>query len=264
MCGPRDLTFVIASLVLSFVIGHLSCRGIADYAGTLGRPRSGLTCVRLSKYDCQGATPIDHICRSNFGHGKDPPCHRSRGGNHAVSGTEDMAMKRISLVVALLLALTGVCLAQSGKPLLMRDPTLSKTHIVFVYAGDLWLASREGGEASRLTTGVGNETSPRFSPDGKLVAFTGEYDGNVDVYTIPSTGGVPRRLTYHPGADYVAGWTPDGKRVLFVSQRTSESGRFARLFTMPVDGVFPAEVPLPMGYEGSYSPDAGKLAYAPL
>jgi len=173
-------------------------------------------------------------------------------------------MKRISLVVALLLALTGVCLAQSGKPLLMRDPTLSKTHIVFVYAGDLWLASREGGEASRLTTGVGNETSPRFSPDGKLVAFTGEYDGNVDVYTIPATGGVPRRLTYHPGADYVAGWTPDGKQVLFVSQRTSESGRFARLFTMPVDGVFPAEVPLPMGYEGSYSPDAGKLAYAPL
>jgi tricorn protease len=154
--------------------------------------------------------------------------------------------------------------AQLNKPLLMRQPTMSRTHIVFSYAGDLWIVPREGGEATRLTTGVGNETSPRFSPDGSTVAFTGEYDGNVDLYTIPTTGGVPKRLTYHPGTDALAGWTPDGKRLLFVSQRDSASGRFARLFTMAVDGVFPEEVPLPMAYEGAYSPDAKKLAYVPL
>ncbi len=146
----------------------------------------------------------------------------------------------------------------------MRHPTLSKTQVVFAYAGDLWIASREGGDATRLTTGVGNESSPFFSPDGKWVAFTGEYDGNVDVYTVPATGGVPKRLTYHPGTDNVAGWTPDGRQILFVSQRTSTSGRFARLFTMPLDGVFASEVPLPMAYEGAYSADGKRLAYTPI
>ncbi len=146
----------------------------------------------------------------------------------------------------------------------MREPAISKTQIVFSYAGDLWTVSRDGGEASRLTTGVGTETSPYFSPDGKLIAFTGEYDGNDDVYVIPAAGGVPRRLTYHPGADEVAGWTPDGRQILFVSPRSSYSGRFARLFTIPVDGSFPSEVPLPMGYEGAYSPDGKLLAYVPL
>ena len=158
----------------------------------------------------------------------------------------------------------GIGSAQLNKPLLMRNPTLSKTHIVFVYAGDLWLVGREGGEASRLTTGVGIETTPLFSPDGKTVAFTGEYDGNVDIYTVPVTGGVPKRLTYYPGPDRLAGWTPDGKSVIFVSDRDASSYRYARLFTMPVDGVFPTAVPLPMGYEGSYSPDGSRLAYVPL
>ena len=162
------------------------------------------------------------------------------------------------------LILTGACFGQASQPLLMREPALSRTRIVFSFAGDLWTVSREGGEANRLTTGIGIETSPHFSPDGKLIAFTGEYDGNVDVYVIPAAGGVPRRLTYHPGSDAVAGWTPDGKQVLFVSGRSSTSGRFARLFTIPVDGAFPSEVPLPMGYEGSYSADGRQLAYVPL
>src|SRR5581483_5889164 len=134
----------------------------------------------------------------------------------------------------------------------------------FSYAGDLWTVPREGGEASRLTNGVGTEATPLFSPDGTMVAFTGEYDGNVDVYVVPAAGGVPKRLTYHPDADRLLGWTPDGKQVLFVSGRDSYSQRFARLFTIPVDGVFPTEVPLPMGYEGSYSPDASHLAYVPI
>ncbi len=177
-------------------------------------------------------------------------------------------MRKALLIFLVLFAIVsidaGYSSAQSNKPLLMRMPTLSRTHIVFVYAGDLWIVNREGGEANRLTTGVGVETSPQFSPDGSTVAFTGEYDGNVDLYTVPATGGVPKRITYHPGADQLAGWTPDGKQLLFVSQRNSYSGRFARLLTVPITGGFPTEVPLPMGYAGSYSPDGSKLAYEPM
>ncbi|HEU0176198.1 MAG TPA: PDZ domain-containing protein [Blastocatellia bacterium] len=177
-------------------------------------------------------------------------------------------MRKAIFILSLLL-ITSIIKISTGslaqeKPLLMRQPAMSRTHIVFSYAGDLWIAPRNGGAASQLTDGVGNETSPQFSPDGTTVAFTGEYDGNVDLYTVPATGGVPKRMTYHPGADGLAGWTPDGKQLLFVSQRASDSGRFARLFTMPVDGVFPAEVPLPMAYAGSYSPDGTRLAYEPI
>src|SRR5688500_3784562 len=172
-------------------------------------------------------------------------------------------MKKLTLIFALVLSSTSFVWAQST-PLLMRTPTLNKTHIVFSYAGDLWSVGRDGGEANRLTTGMGREFSPRFSPDGQSIAFTGEYDGNVDIYVMPAAGGVPRRLTYHPGADQLAGWTPDGKSVLFVSGRQAESGRTAQLFTMAVDGVQPTPVPLPMAYEGSYSPDGARLAYVPL
>jgi tricorn protease len=177
-------------------------------------------------------------------------------------------MRKAILIVLAILAIlsidSGFTTAQSNKPLLMRMPALSRTQIVFVYAGDLWIVNRDGGEASRLTTGVGVEATPLFSPDGKTIAFTGEYDGNVDLYTVPASGGVPKRLTYYPGPDRLAGWTPDGKSVIFVSDRDANSYRYARLFTMPLDGVFPTEVPLPMGYEGSYSPDGTKLAYVPL
>jgi len=176
--------------------------------------------------------------------------------------------KKLMLVLLVLLGIisvdSGFSSAQSSKPLLLRLPTLSRTQIVFAYAGDLWIVPREGGEASRLTNGVGTESTPRFSPDGRTIAFTGEYDGNVDVYTIPAAGGVPKRLTYHPGTDILVGWTNDSKQVLFLSQRNSYSGRFARLFTMPIEGVFPTEVPLPMGYAGSYSMDGSKLAYEPI
>ncbi|HJQ25611.1 MAG TPA: PDZ domain-containing protein [Blastocatellia bacterium] len=173
-------------------------------------------------------------------------------------------MKKLLLSVLFITALVTAAAAQPNKPLLMRNPTVSQTQIVFSYAGDLWTVSRDGGEASRLTNGVGNEFSPIFSPDGRWIAFNGEYDGNVDVYVIPASGGVPRRLTYHPGNDGVTGWTPDSKRVLFVSGRDSDSGRYARLFTMAIDGVFPTPLPLPMGYEGAYSPDGSHLAYVPL
>jgi tricorn protease len=151
-------------------------------------------------------------------------------------------------------------------PLLMQQPTLSRTHVVFVFAGDLWLVEREGGDAQRLTSHPGRESNPVFSPDGQWIAFTGEYDGNVDVYVLPATGGEPRRLTYHPGHDQACGWTPDGRQVLFTSARenTMGSSRYSRLFTIPLEGGFPSVLPLPIAEEGALSPDGRRLAYLPI
>ncbi|MFN0120973.1 MAG: protease, partial [Blastocatellia bacterium] len=164
----------------------------------------------------------------------------------------------------LLFALTAVSgvLAQD-KPLLLQRPALSKTHIAFSFAGDLWTVPRAGGEATRLTTGAGQELTPLFSPDGQWIAFTGQYDGNTDVFVVAAGGGVPRRLTYHPAQDVVVAWTPDGKNILLRSARNSYAG-FQRLFTIPVAGGFETEAPLPMSHDASYSPDGSRLAYMPL
>src|SRR5262245_38044226 len=170
-------------------------------------------------------------------------------------------MRRL-FAILLVVAAPGLAHAQAEK-LLLQKPTANRTHIVFAFADDLWIVPRSGGDAQRLTSGPGLETDPIFSPDGSWLAFTGEYEGNTDVYVMPASGGQPRRLTYHPGSDRAIGWTPDGKRVLFQSARNSYS-RFARLFTMPVEGGFPEEVPLPMADQGSYSPDGKRLAYVPL
>lgn len=153
-------------------------------------------------------------------------------------------------------------MGQELPPLLMRAPTLSADRIAFACAGDLWVVPRSGGQAVRLTAGAGTERNPFFSPDGSQIAFTGEYDGNVDVYVVPAGGGVPRRLTYHPGADEVAGWTPDGKSILFQSRRDSHAG-FSRLYTISLQGGFPAEVPLPIAAQGSLSPDGSRMACGP-
>jgi tricorn protease len=174
-------------------------------------------------------------------------------------------MRRISVLFTCLLFLVGIPLsaAPGDTPLLMQQPTISDSHIVFVFAGDLWRVSRKGGTALRLTTGKGSELNPIFSPDGSTIAFTGEYDGNVDVYTIPAAGGVPHRLTWHPSADIMLNWTPDGKEILFTSGRTAFS-RFRELFTISKSGGFPKKLPLPMGFEGSYSPDGNHIAYVPI
>src|SRR5437588_10017067 len=124
------------------------------------------------------------------------------------------------MVLCAFLFLTGAsAMGQEGKPLLLRKPAFSKTLIAFSFAGDLWTVAREGGDARRLTTGVGIESGPAFSPDGSQIAFTGQYEGNADVYVVPAAGGVPKRLTFHPGTDVALGWTPDGKRILFASRR---------------------------------------------
>ncbi|MDP2877836.1 MAG: hypothetical protein Q8O00_16725, partial [Holophaga sp.] len=145
------------------------------------------------------------------------------------------------LTLATLLLAAGATASAEG-PLLLRQPTLSQQHLVFSHAGDLWITSREGGEARRITAGIGLEGQPHFSPDGRTIAFTAEYDGNVDVYTVPVEGGSPTRLTWHPGPDMVQGWTPDGK-ILFASGRNSQTGRTQQLFTLTPSSVWPEAIP---------------------
>lgn len=170
---------------------------------------------------------------------------------------------KLFLSSLLFLAFACFSFGDAKTPLLLQTPTISKSQIAFVYGGDIWIVGRAGGEAHRLVTGRDLESGPIFSPDGSMVAFSGNYDSNVDVYVVPSTGGEPRRLTYHPGADIAVGWTPDGKSVLFHSHRDSTNDP-DKLFTVPAGGGFPTEVPLDMAEEGSYSPDGSQIAYVPV
>jgi tricorn protease len=170
---------------------------------------------------------------------------------------------RVRFVMALIiLALClGAASAADETPLLVQSPTLSKTEIVFNYGGYLWSVPREGGQARQLTTG-GHESGAIFSPDGQRLAFTAEYDGNTDVFIMPAAGGVPRRLTWHPGADVAVGWTPDGQRVLFRSDREAYAD-FDRFYTVPADGGWPEALSMWRAEEGSFSPDASRIAYVP-
>ncbi|NOY37671.1 MAG: peptidase S41 [Chlorobi bacterium] len=147
---------------------------------------------------------------------------------------------------------------------LLTQPAISKDHIAFVYANDLWIANRDGSQPRRLTVDEGVESNPAFSPDGSLIAFSAEYDGNTDVFVVPVEGGIPTRLTWHPYADYVRGFTPDGKSVLFASGRTEHTNRYLQFFTVPVTGGFPEKLPVPNGWKASYSPDGNFIAYTPI
>ncbi len=173
-------------------------------------------------------------------------------------------MRKVALALCVFM-LAAVCYAQPGStPLLLQQPAISKTQIVFVYGGELWSVGRNGGDAIRLTTGVGIQSNPYFSPDGKWIAFSGQYGGNTDVYVVSADGGVPQRLTYHPAPDTVVGWTPDGKNVLFESSRDAFASGVANLFTVPVTGGLPTKLPFPLAYEGSYSSNGNEIAYRPV
>ncbi|HKN61546.1 MAG TPA: PDZ domain-containing protein [Candidatus Acidoferrales bacterium] len=156
----------------------------------------------------------------------------------------------------------AIASAQDQAPLLLRNPSVSRTQIVFSYAGSLWIVSRDGADARRLTTG-GHESTPIFSPDGAQIAFTGDYDGTRGVYVVAAAGGVPRRLTFHPADHSAIGWTPDGKQILFNSERASFASGVVQLFTVPVTGGFATPVPLVRASEGSYSQDGSRIAYVP-
>ncbi|KPK79426.1 MAG: protease [Gemmatimonas sp. SM23_52] len=161
------------------------------------------------------------------------------------------------------LALLGIAAAPLGaQTRLLRTPTVSATQIAFAYANNIWIVDRAGGAARRLTSFQGETSNPELSPDGKWVAFSGEYGGNVDVYVVAAEGGEPRRLTWHPGADLVQDWTPDGKSVLFASGRTTWAPSPApRFWTVPAAGGVPEALPIPRAYQGKIAPDGRRVAY---
>jgi len=146
---------------------------------------------------------------------------------------------------------------------LLREPTVSASDIVFVYANDLWKVPRSGGEAMRLTSNEGQESLPHFSPDEQWIAFTAQYDGNTDVYVIPAEGGSPKRLTYHPGGDYVQGWTPEGE-VMFRSGREAHPTQTNKFFKVGRSGGLPVPIDIPRAAFGEISPDAQHIAYVPI
>lgn len=144
---------------------------------------------------------------------------------------------------------------------LFRYPDVSKTHISFSYGGDIWIAPKEGGTASRLSSPAGTEAFPRFSPDGSMLAFSGNYDGNTDIYVIPSQGGVPTRVTHHGMADRLLDWYPDGQHLLYVTSAESGKQRFSQFFKVPAKGGLPEKLPMAYGEFGSLSPDGSKIVY---
>jgi tricorn protease len=160
------------------------------------------------------------------------------------------------------LSATKVASANGGPTGLLRSPTVSATHIAFAYANNIWIVERSGGTARRLTSFQGQTLNPHFSPDGKWIAFTGEYAGNNDVYVVPSEGGEPKRLTWHPGSDQVQGWTPDGKAVMFSSARATWAPSGApRFWTVPASGGVEEPMALPRANQGKISPDGSRVAY---
>ena len=145
---------------------------------------------------------------------------------------------------------------------MLRNPDVSATHVVFVYANDLWVVPREGGTAVPLAGPSGAEAFPRFSPDGQMIAFMANYDGNTDLYTIPLAGGVPTRVTHHSATEVLCDWTA-GDELLFFSNFCAPMGRQSQLFTVSPAGGMPHKLPVPYGANGSISADGVWLAYTP-
>jgi tricorn protease len=146
---------------------------------------------------------------------------------------------------------------------LFQYPDVSDSEITFSYAGDIWVAPITGGTAHKLSSPKGQEILPKFSPDGKKIAFSGNYNGNIDIYVISHKGGIPHRVTYHPSTDRMLDWMPDGKNILFASARESGRQRFDRLFTIPATSGLAKKLPVPYGEFASVSADGKMLAYTP-
>ncbi len=182
---------------------------------------------------------------------------------------------RTRAATLLILAFCLAGLRLSGEPSeegrLMRFPDVYKDKVVFSHGGDLWLVAGDGGVARRITTNPGLELFPKFSPDGKWIAFTGQYDGNFNVYVIPSDGGQPKQLTFLPDIgsvpermgpnNEVISWYPDSKRILFLSRRNTFNSWFGRLFSVSVEGGLPEQLPLDKGGLTSFNADGTKIAY---
>lgn len=167
------------------------------------------------------------------------------------------------LFIICLVFLAATSLSAQVDARMLRFPDVSETHITFAYAGDIWIVSKEGGLAYRLSSPPGEEIFPRFSPDGSQIAFSGNYDGNMDVYTIPKLGGSPRRLTFHPSSDRIIDWLPDGSGILFASTRESGRTRFSQMFSISTSGGLAEKLPIAYGEFGDLSKDGRWLAFTP-
>jgi len=167
-------------------------------------------------------------------------------------------MKTTPFLTLLLLCITMNAQVDGS---LMQHADVSQTQITFVYGDDVWIAPKTGGTASRLSSPKGLERYPKFSPDGSMIAFTANYNGNNDVYVIAAKGGIPKRLTYHGMFDRVLDWTPDGKSILFSSSRESGRQRYNQFYTVAAEGGPPTKLPVPYGEYASFAPDGQRIAY---
>src|SRR5438270_5763036 len=164
----------------------------------------------------------------------------------------------LTLFVSLFIfAFTSISFGREAK--LVRYPSYSNGRIAFTYLGDIWTADENGQNIQRLTVNKARDAYPRFSPDGKWIAFSSDRNGNLDVFIIPSSGGSAKQLTYHSADDTVLGWTPDGKGVLFSSQRGEDF--MGILYVVGVDGGMPWRAGPDMGNAASFSPDGSRIAY---
>jgi tricorn protease len=174
----------------------------------------------------------------------------------------------VLLTVALLASTTAY-----SQTKLLRFPDIRADRVVFTYGGDLWTAASSGGAATRLTSHPGVELFGKFSPDGKWIAFTGQYDGDEQVYVVPTAGGEPRQLTFYPARgplptrwgwdNQVFGWSKDGKQIYFRSTRDSWTLGIARLYSVSLDGGPAEPLPMPTAGSGDYSPTGGEMVYSP-
>ena len=182
------------------------------------------------------------------------------------------SIRSAALASALLMFLSLAAHAASTK--LLRFPNVWHDRVVFSYAGDLWTVGTRGGTASRLTSNPGLELFGKFSPDGRFIAFTGQYGGDEQVYVIPADGGAPKQLTFFPAPgpladrwgydNQVYGWTPDGAAILFRSARDGFDLTGSKLYTVPMNGGAATALPMPVAGAGQYSPDGKQIVYSPL
>jgi tricorn protease len=172
-------------------------------------------------------------------------------------------MKHLNLVASAAIALAAPTLA-AEQTLMLEDPAISTDRLAFVYAGDIWIANRDGSAPRRLTSDPASEYSPLFSPDGSHIAYVANYDGSDDVYVVPTAGGQARRLTWHPGDDVPTGWTADGSGVTFVSTRETDHGRSGQMFVASLAGGLPQKQMEARVYRGVYNADGSQLAYIPF
>ena len=186
--------------------------------------------------------------------------------------TKNLFARLSALTLGVSMLLLGAA-AASAQTKLLRFPDLYGDRVAFTYGGDIWTAPAAGGSAIRLTAHPGMEVFAKFSPDGNWIAFTGQYDGDEQVYVIPAAGGVPRQLTFYPAKgpftprwgwdNQVYGWTKDGKSIIFKSQRDSWTLPIARLYTVPVEGGPAEALPMPEAGSGDFSPDGSRMVYSP-